>query len=272
MAWTAYVLPLISDAAGHRGPKYLGSRAAPIDSGLSGAAKTITGASNASPIVLTSNGHGLATGQVVVVEGVTGNTAANGRWRVTAINANTFSLDGSGGNGAYAGGGTALLVVDWALTDYGKSPWCLVAADVSAAQHTFLTGQSDVAALPTNLDSQLGANQSAARDFLEAAGIPGTWITGSSTYRQVARSVIGLFNFANRYLAIAGDTVIPAGQSLNTQFGSLTGAQQQAYRDTCADFGIDDAFLTSQATLRAILKALADLWADTARTLGGLSI
>lgn len=67
---------------------------------------TITGATNASPIVITSAGHGLATGARVTISGVTGNTAANGNFSVTVIDVNTFSLDGSTGNGAYVSGGS----------------------------------------------------------------------------------------------------------------------------------------------------------------------
>ncbi len=71
-----------------------------------GGTAPITGATNATPIVITSAGHGLFTGNFVVIDGVTGNTAANGFYRITRIDANTFSLDDSAGNGAYAGGGT----------------------------------------------------------------------------------------------------------------------------------------------------------------------
>ena len=66
----------------------------------------ITGATNASPIVVTSAGHGLTTGAYVNVSGVGGNTAANGDHVITRINADTFSLDGSTGNGEYTSGGT----------------------------------------------------------------------------------------------------------------------------------------------------------------------
>jgi photosystem II stability/assembly factor-like uncharacterized protein len=66
----------------------------------------ISGASNTSPIQITSTGHGLATGHFVVVNGVAGNTAANGMFRVSVTGSNTFTLEGSAGNGAYTGGGT----------------------------------------------------------------------------------------------------------------------------------------------------------------------
>ena len=40
------------------------------------------------------------------IDGVTGNTRANGSWTITRVDANRFSLDGRAGNGAYTGGGT----------------------------------------------------------------------------------------------------------------------------------------------------------------------
>lgn len=66
----------------------------------------VTGATNASPIVITSANHGLNTGTRVTVASVGGNTAANGTFVVTRIDANTFSLQGSTGNGSYTSGGT----------------------------------------------------------------------------------------------------------------------------------------------------------------------
>lgn len=68
---------------------------------------TITGATNATPIVITVAGiHGLYNGQEgVVITGVGGNTAANGTWTITRLTAATFSLNTSVGNGAYTAGG-----------------------------------------------------------------------------------------------------------------------------------------------------------------------
>ncbi len=66
----------------------------------------ITSATNATPIVIGSTGHGLNTGTRVTIAGVLGNTAANGTWVVTVLDGNTFSLDTSVGNGVYSGSGT----------------------------------------------------------------------------------------------------------------------------------------------------------------------
>jgi hypothetical protein len=67
---------------------------------------TVTGATNASPIVITAASHGLTTGMKVTIASVGGNTAANGTFTITVVNANSFSLDSSTGNGAYTSGGT----------------------------------------------------------------------------------------------------------------------------------------------------------------------
>jgi hypothetical protein len=67
---------------------------------------SVTGATNATPIVITSAAHGLQTGTRVTVASVGGNTAANGDWTITRVGADTFSLDTSVGNGSYTSGGT----------------------------------------------------------------------------------------------------------------------------------------------------------------------
>src|SRR3989442_668334 len=65
---------------------------------------SVSGATNANRIVVTSTAHGLASGAVVTIAGVLGNTAANTTAAVTVIDANTFSI-AVAGNGAYTSGG-----------------------------------------------------------------------------------------------------------------------------------------------------------------------
>src|SRR5205823_3965233 len=57
-------------------------------------------------IMINSASHGLVTGDRVLISGVLGNTAANGVFNVTVVDPNHFLLNGSTGNGVYAGGGT----------------------------------------------------------------------------------------------------------------------------------------------------------------------
>lgn len=74
------------------------------------ATKSITGATNASPIEITVVGHGLSTGNSVFIRDVAGNTAANGTWSITKTGTDTFTLDTSTGNGGYTSGGK----IEWA--------------------------------------------------------------------------------------------------------------------------------------------------------------
>jgi hypothetical protein len=80
----------------------------PASQGYTPLAGAIQGATNANPIVVQSNAHGLTNGQSVTISGVVGNTAANGTATVTVTDANHFSIPVTG-NGAYASGGTWVL-------------------------------------------------------------------------------------------------------------------------------------------------------------------
>ncbi|HYJ46053.1 MAG TPA: hypothetical protein VEV81_05510 [Pyrinomonadaceae bacterium] len=76
-------------------------------------AKLITGATNATPIVITAAGHGYSNGDIVAIYGVLGNTAANGIFKVANVTTNTFELQtragaNVSGNGAYTLGGRVM--------------------------------------------------------------------------------------------------------------------------------------------------------------------
>lgn len=73
---------------------------------------TVSGATNATPIVITTSAaHGLQNGQVVTIANVAGNTAANGTFKVADKTSTTFELTtladaDVAGNGTYTSGGT----------------------------------------------------------------------------------------------------------------------------------------------------------------------
>lgn len=77
------------------------------------AAKTITGATQANPCVVTSAGHGFANGDDVLIESVAGMTELNGKvYRIANVAASTFELQGVDATNytAYTSGGTAKRV------------------------------------------------------------------------------------------------------------------------------------------------------------------
>ncbi len=74
--------------------------------GGSGTPYAVAGATNASPIEVTTEvPHGFLTGDQVLIYEVEGNEAANGVWTITKTASDTFTLDGSTGDGVYTTGG-----------------------------------------------------------------------------------------------------------------------------------------------------------------------
>lgn len=125
-----------------------------------GAAGVITGASNAGPIVITETGHGRATGARVNIAGVLGNIAANNTyanpyWTITVIDANTYSLDGSTGNGVYTSGGSV----------YAVAPHWLRAADEVVLSSSTMAVRS----VPTSYTFHVSGNYSAATSWARRA-------------------------------------------------------------------------------------------------------
>lgn len=73
--------------------------------------KTISGATNANPVVVTSIGHSLVTGCPVTISGANGMTQLNGDWIVGAVTTDTFELSGANGAafGVWTSGGTVQI-------------------------------------------------------------------------------------------------------------------------------------------------------------------
>jgi hypothetical protein len=80
---------------------------------------TVINATNANPILVTTTpNHGCQTDDFVDIDGVTGNTNANGRWRIVVTGVSTFTLVGGIGNGAFGGSPTCKKLTE---TDFQMS-------------------------------------------------------------------------------------------------------------------------------------------------------
>ncbi len=73
----------------------------PIPAGLTLGSNSTT---NAVPVVVTYNSHGLSTGDFVQLANSTVNTSANGIWKINVLTSNTFQLLGSSGNATGSNG------------------------------------------------------------------------------------------------------------------------------------------------------------------------
>lgn len=149
--------------------------------------KAITGATNATPIVITATAHGFANGDIVLVGAVGGNLAANGIWKIAGQAANTFQLtdpitDGNAvGSAAYTSGGYAVCLGPSAagdnLDDFNGAT---VGTDVTLTSPTVTNGVADAA--DTTFTSVSGAT-------VEAIGIYKD--TGAASTSRMAAIVDG---------------------------------------------------------------------------------
>ena len=107
---------------------------------------TITGGTNATPIVITDVAHGRSVGNLVGINGMVTLRAPNGKiWYISVVgSADIFTLEGSVGNGVYASGGTWYLIPT-ARTDalvLQDGVYCKTGALTRRYLGTFMTGST----------------------------------------------------------------------------------------------------------------------------------
>jgi len=139
--------------------------------------KAITGATNATPIVITATSHGFSNGDYVYIDGVGGNLSANGIYKIANVAANTFELqrlDGTNvaGTAAYTSGGYAVCLGPSASGDnWDDFDGCLIGTATALASRTVTSGVFDAA--DTTITAVSGNSVEAAAIF-EDTGTPST--------------------------------------------------------------------------------------------------
>lgn len=114
--------------------------------------QAITAASNATPIVITSNSHGLANGDQVYVSGVQGNYSANGMWTAANVTTNTLELSNPNAvgvaaytatTGSLAARATPLVMQDGVLVKSGNPTRLYVGSFYTTATTTTEDSQNN---------------------------------------------------------------------------------------------------------------------------------
>lgn len=138
-------------------------------------AKTITGATNATPISVTCASHGYSTGDIVMINGVGGNTNANGVFRVTNTGTDTFTLQDPitdaniAGNGAYTSGGR---VINLTQNDFENDLTSIVATT------------SAVSSKASSIGVKLG--------YFDHADVTFTAVSGADIYYMIMKKHTGV--------------------------------------------------------------------------------
>ena len=152
----------------------------------------------------------------------------------------------------------------WAMMDYGFMPTMLVfARGITPTDHDYLSLQADVYVWPDNLDQSINP-QDAVKTFLEGINVPTDWTTAATTYRQLLRSLAGMFQFMQRYGGISGGQALLGGSvTLSTRYRNLSAQQQGWFSQTVESFGYDPTMINANRTMRQMLKLAGDAWGAT---------
>lgn len=160
-------------------------------------------------------------------------------------------------------------VVRYGCVDYRFIDRGVLVVEADAAILDDLASREGVIAFPSNLDTQPGgAARTQIRDALEAINIPAQWVANGMTWREIARIVTGMFLFAQALRRRTGVSPLDwPGVTWSTSFGSLDVDQQAAFQLTYAGLG-GQGTLPAGATLRQIMRQVADIWATRPLHLG----
>lgn len=148
----------------------------------------ITGASNATPIVITvAANSGLKTGDRLAIAGITGNTAANGEWTLEAVTATTFKLLGSVGNGVYGGTPRCALIFDQTPLMRGHTATLQLSGNLVGT--LTLTAFESYAEFSAN-DNSLGGAVTAPILSSAVQGVTNTNATSASTSTKATSALV----------------------------------------------------------------------------------
>lgn len=147
--------------------------------------------------------------------------------------------------------------IAYSAMDYGMDATFLVGANVTQAQATFLATQADVTVIPP-LDTAVGGNPvlNQTRNKLEQQSIPGSWITSTTTYRQIVGK-IGRFSLVLQvFQGTHHRRLFEPGITLDS---NLTAELIVIFTNAAQRFNISPDPLTSAMTVRDALLYLENL-------------
>lgn len=169
----------------------------------------VTNATLATPIQITAVAHGFTTGQKVAIADVVGNTAANGSWTTTRVDADNFTLNNSVGVDPYTSGGTAILLAPDSFQP-GASPYDYV--------YTFRDPATNNEGNPSAfMDESLAVSSQNGHITITVWGSPDPQITGAQSiaiYRRGGSYADGIF----RQIGFVTNPGVVAGLPSSTTF------------------------------------------------------
>lgn len=163
---------------------------------------------------------------------------------------------------------THLAGVGWSMMRYGPERWAIIRVDSDQAVLDLLAAESDVLAVPQDIDSSPGAAAvTVIQAKYDAVNLPSGWINTSRTYRQMLRVTAGCFMLLQRYGGIIGDHSVPVfsdgGVKLSKKLSSLPVDVRTNIETAANQLGLDTSFLIGDDTLGDMFRSFGVQWVDT---------
>ncbi len=234
--------------------------------------RSISGITRANPAVVTSNGHGFATGNTVFISGVSGMTQVNNNiYTITVVNANTFRLNGvnSGGYNSYSSGGTVRRC---------RNPTCSVVVTsnnhgFSATDRVYFTGVGGMTQLNNNLFT-ISAVDTNTFTLTGNHTTYSNYTSGGSAFCVVASCEYFAFNNAQSNAQRVFRVSTCVSERLGAQrytdaapAGSLVGLNYPSSANTCPTAGV-----TPLTTDRTLLNARISAFQAAGSTAGHIGL
>lgn len=159
------------------------------------------------------------------------------------------------------------------VIDYGQLPGAIAVADVTEEQHALLIAMSDVTDLVPHsmIDAALTAEDAQRVTLaLEQMSVPAQWVTAGQSWREVLRTVAGVFLFAQRMNGKYRAPVVPEGYTLDSTWADLPVETQQQLLDIVSELRVDYMGAGPETTLRSTHAWLAGAWEGEPIMLGGV--
>ena len=148
----------------------------------------------------------------------------------------------------------------WAMKDYGVINECVIAADITLTDHNNLVASGDVYDFPESMDVNMPtAERNLLIGVLDAAYVPSHWINSSTSYRVALRTITGMFLYMQALSALGGNP-FAWGIDLNTKWSQLSAQQKDWITQAAWNMGYTTDFITTNTTVRQIIKGMADQW------------
>lgn len=155
----------------------------------------------------------------------------------------------------------------WGSADYGFIPtMLLVAFDMDQADNDSLCANLDVYCFPDNIDQAV--TDAGIDAFFEGLNIPTDWLTPSTTYRELIRSTMGMFQYNQRYSAECGHSLLgDGGYTLDVKYNAMSVADRDCFDAVSASFGLPS--VVGNPNLRTLIKRVDSYWQAQTFYLGG---